>query len=221
MTWRLAGSLIELRNQVDAAWPGRNKGSDGTIGDAAHQATQSDHNPDRNGVVCAFDITQDPAHGADMEALADAIRAHPHPAVQYLIFNRRIANADIGGFAWRPYNGTSPHTEHLHVSVRHGAIADNGTAWSLPNAPSPAPVPGPVLIPPFPGRILETGSKGSDVLMWQHRLFDRGWHRMTIDGDFGPITRDLTQQFQRQVHVVDDGKVGPITWPLAWTAPIT
>lgn len=46
MAWRLAGSLVTFRDQLNAAFPNRSKISDGFIGDAAHQAqgSASDHN---------------------------------------------------------------------------------------------------------------------------------------------------------------------------------
>lgn len=153
-TWRLAKSLGVLRDQVNAAWPNRNKDSDGTIGDTRHQAEHSDHNPDTLGVVCAFDITQDPAHGADMAALAARLQATPHPAQQYIIWDRQIANVDIGNNAWRPYKGSDPHTGHIHISVKHGTSADITHAWDIgggavhvadvvPVTPVPVPTPAP------------------------------------------------------------------------------
>jgi hypothetical protein len=111
MSWRLAESLVKLRDQVNAAYPGRNKASDGTIGDAAHAATVSDHNPNSAGVVTAFDITHDPAHGLNIWDLANDIREDNR--VKYLIANNRIW---IQG-GWEEYTGVDPHTSHLHVSV--------------------------------------------------------------------------------------------------------
>src|SRR5688500_6227543 len=66
---RLADSLRQFRDEVDTRWPNRNKRSDGWLGDAAHQATPSDHNPNPQGVVCAFDLTHDPANGVDCNEL--------------------------------------------------------------------------------------------------------------------------------------------------------
>ena len=45
MAYTLAPSLVHARAEVNAGWPGRDKTSDGWIGDTAHQSTGSDHNP--------------------------------------------------------------------------------------------------------------------------------------------------------------------------------
>jgi hypothetical protein len=43
---RLSKSAIQLREQIDDAFPGRDRTSDGWIGDTRHAARKSDHNPD-------------------------------------------------------------------------------------------------------------------------------------------------------------------------------
>lgn len=124
--WRPAKSLLVLRDQVNTLAPGRNKKSDGFIGDKAHQGRQSDHNPwvrdGGIGVVTAFDITHDPARGCNARDIAEAIRTSRDRRVKYIIWNRRIANsAAIGGAAaweWRHYTGKNPHTKHVHISVK-------------------------------------------------------------------------------------------------------
>lgn len=124
MAWRLAKSLDKLRNQVNAAYPGRNKASDGTIGDAAHRAGQSDHNPDKNGVVRALDLTHDMSSGMDAGALANAIIESRDPRVSYLIWNKKILVPSWpSGWTWQAYNGDNPHTKHIHISV-HGNFDD-------------------------------------------------------------------------------------------------
>lgn len=130
--WRDAKSLDVLLTQVNALYPGRDKSNDGTIGDTAHQQEHSDHNPNSHGVVCARDITHDPASGCDSYKLAEQFCAAKDRRVQYVISNRKIANADIHDWAWRPYNGSNPHDHHVHVSVRQNpALYDLETAWNL------------------------------------------------------------------------------------------
>jgi hypothetical protein len=125
--WVVDRGPIRLRDQINAAAPNRSKASDGFIGDPAHQATESDHNPEHpppagnpDYQVDAGDFTHDPAHGADMGVVSEAIRQSKDPRVSYVIFNRRIFSGPDGPqpWVWRPYSGTSAHTEHMHVSVR-------------------------------------------------------------------------------------------------------
>lgn len=127
MAWRLANSLTTLRNQVNAAYPARNKASDGTIGDAAHSSRTSQHNPNPAGVVTAIDITHDPAHGVNGQVLADALITDSR--AWYVIFNRRIR---YYGGAWQAYSGSNPHTAHVHLSTKQDAgNYDNSRNWNL------------------------------------------------------------------------------------------
>lgn len=135
MSWRLANSLTTLRNQVNAACPNRSKVSDGTIGDAAHAASASDHNPNRNGVVCALDLTHDPANGFDAHALAEHLRQNRHPNLRYVISNARIAGY-WNNWQWEASSG---HYQHCHISVGTHWVTDGQTydnydstqAWNI------------------------------------------------------------------------------------------
>jgi hypothetical protein len=138
--WRTAKSLLTLRGEVNQAAPGRSKVSDGTIGDAAHCQRTSDHNPwvrDGNiGVVTAMDITDDPSHGCSANNIAESIRTNRDSRVKYIIWNRRIANSSpIGGspaWEWRLYNGSNPHTKHIHISVKSDKPNyDSTVAWQI------------------------------------------------------------------------------------------
>ena len=115
MAWYLNPALTRFRNEVNSRWPRRDKTSDGTIGDLAHQATNSDHNPDPDGSVDAWDMDVD---GVDVQkVIAVALK---HESVQYVIHNRRITSRNqAGGLGtWHPYTGASPHTEHVHFNTR-------------------------------------------------------------------------------------------------------
>lgn len=141
--WRVAKSLLVLREQVNEKAPGRNKANDGTIGDAAHSTRDSDHNPwvedpqDANqGVVTAMDITNDPGGGCDVAQLVKVIHGSRDERVKYIIWNRLIANSSaIGGHAswtWRPYGGENPHTKHVHISVKPiQALFDDTSPWEI------------------------------------------------------------------------------------------
>lgn len=152
MTWRVAKSLLTLREQVNAKWPNRDKDSDGTIGDASHSARASDHNPDDNGVVRAMDITHDPKHGCDSYELAEILRQNRDPRVKYIISNRRIANSTQSPWVWRQYNGSNAHDRHMHLSVVSGASADDTRSWDIDRHSAPAPIPRPVPAPLDIGR---------------------------------------------------------------------
>lgn len=136
MTWRLAYSLNTLRNQVNVAYPNRSKASDGTIGDAAHRNGLSDHNPNAAQVVCALDLTHDPANGFNAHAVADVLVANRHPNLKYVISNRRIAGK-WSNWQWQFYGGANWHDKHIHISVGVGGEGqsqqpyDDTTNWNI------------------------------------------------------------------------------------------
>lgn len=136
MTWRVARSLLTLREQIDDAFPNRNKASDGTIGDADHQNRSSDHNPWYGpGIVTALDITHDPEHGVDIDRLTDELQASRDPRIKYVIANRWIMDTRPGfnPWQWVPYNGSNPHTRHMHVSCVASPACDDTDPWNLPS----------------------------------------------------------------------------------------
>lgn len=145
MGWILTLGLQNLRRQVNAAFPARDTTSDGTIGDAAHQAETSGHNPDDtpgsspewNGdpdstpEVRAWDMDSNlNAPPATAQQVVDHIRALPgvSSVLRYMIYNRRIYRASTG---WAPeaYDGKSAHTEHIHFSGAFTQAADNNTSF--------------------------------------------------------------------------------------------
>ena len=142
MAWRVAKSLLTLRDQINAMAPGRSTSSDGTIGDAAHQATNSDHNPNADGVVTAMDITHDPSHGVDAGKLAEMLRVSRDQRIKYVISQRRIFSSKVSPWQWRPYTGVSPHTEHVHISVdADRSLYDDTRPWAVDGLMKPGEVP--------------------------------------------------------------------------------
>ena len=155
--WILTLGLQNLRAQVDAAFPDRDKTSDGTIGDAAHQAETSGHNPDDtrgsrpewNGdpdstpEVRAWDMDSDlRAAPATAQQVVDHIRALPGVSnvLRYMIYNRHIYRASSN---WRPeaYTGASAHTEHIHFSGQYSQAADNNTSFDYRLEEIPVAIP--------------------------------------------------------------------------------
>jgi len=110
-------NVTNFLSGVNRDFPGRKKDSDGTWGDAAHQARKSDHNTGD-----AVDITVDPNHGVNGDDIA--ARALRDPNVKYVIWNHRIYNTARPG--WRDYHGANPHTKHVHVSFKRTSNVAQG-----------------------------------------------------------------------------------------------
>jgi len=148
VAWRLARSLEQLRQEVNAAAPKRSKASDGTIGDPDHASRPSRHNKNRAGVVCALDLTNDPVGGVDIHAFARRHVKNPHPNLEYVISDGEVAKRKTG-FRWEKYRGANPHRKHAHFAVGLGPDSDpappydDQTPWgfSLSTATPSRPVP--------------------------------------------------------------------------------
>lgn len=121
-TWYAAPAILALRDELNQAYPNRDKASDGIIGDPDHAARTSDHNPDSDsippGVVRAIDLDSNGAPGQ----LTDLVRgvlssAIGDPRVWYVIWDSKIYSRTFG---WQPrvYKGSNPHDHHVHVSLR-------------------------------------------------------------------------------------------------------
>jgi hypothetical protein len=246
MSWRVAESLDQLLAEINASAPNRSKASDGSIGDEAHQGTDSDHNPHCCGwVVTARDFTHDPSHGFDSYAYADwqrkrcrgdiLINGEREIRVKYIISNRRIASP-TDDWAWRNYTGSNPHDHHVHVSVDctgEGGYMDSTESWGWSSDAAPTPPAGDETPFPYPsGHYLgQTSSSdrchsGADpadrpnVETWQARMWDRGWS-MGVDGYYGDESERVCRSFQAEKGLDVDGLVGPDTWAASWTAPVT
>lgn len=136
MTWRLAKSLEQLRQQVNDSAPGRSTISDGSIGDTAHSNRTSDHNPWCGpGVVTAIDITDDPSAGADMKGLTESLRLSQDPRIKYVIFSGRMFSSyptsSTPAWTWRPYTGINAHAHHAHISVQCDVSKDSMRPWDI------------------------------------------------------------------------------------------
>lgn len=208
MQWRLALSLIELRDEVNAKWPKRSKDSDGSIGDASHASRSSDHNPwivDPPGpnVVSAVDITHDPVSGCDSYSLAEFLRLGRDPRIKYIISNRKIASAQAH-WAWRLYQGANPHNHHCHISVSDNKeFYDSIKPWKIAAATMPTHnEPQPKTVPPT----LRYSNTGTQVKILQTKL------GLSVDGQFGLKTQKAVIDFQKFHGLHADGIVGPQTW---------
>jgi hypothetical protein len=210
MAWRVAKALEQMRKQFNERSPNRNKSSDGTIGDAAHQSRDSDHNPwiqdSGTGVVSALDITNDPKNGIDVHSIA---RYMTQPGrrdrrIKYIISNREICSSTTQPWVWRKYTGSNPHTVHAHWSVNSTkSHYDDATPWDLFSDQPPKPT---EPLPPEQRQVLRKGSRGEEVRTVQRLLY------AAVDGDFGNQTEAAVKAFQRGRALQADGIVGKQTW---------
>lgn len=155
--WVLVACLASLRTEFNTLAPGRNKASDGSIGDTAHAASSSDHNPDETGAtpyedsdnineVHAIDVTAAGPWplGLTMQDIIDVIvaehRAGRDDRLQNIIYNRRIISRSWGWDSWHTYTGSNAHTQHAHFSARYTTAQESDTSpWGVAALREPAP----------------------------------------------------------------------------------
>lgn len=160
----LVPALVTLREEFDRAYPGRSRKHDGWIGDTAHTARKSDHNPDGQGRVKALDLTADGARGAKLaETALAALKRRGQRG--YVIHAGRIANPIVQGGNWRAYRGANPHTHHVHVSVH--TMLTSTAPWGVAK-----------LLPPRVSGVLDYNT----VALLQTLV------GVPVDGDMGPVT---------------------------------
>lgn len=137
VAWFLNRALSNFRTAVNAKYPRRDKGTDGTIGDAAHAGTSSDHNPDPDGSVDAWDMDVDlngigQPYAADVERLKAVFQAHE--SSQYWIHNDQICSRN-DGWKRRSYAyagpGRNKHDKHVHWNTR-SSHENSAAPWVLP-----------------------------------------------------------------------------------------
>lgn len=212
-SWHVAASLEKLLAQLNAKAPHRSKISDGSIGDAAHAARNSDHNPWYQNTVTARDFTHDPDGGLNGQWLADALVASRDPRLKYVIWNRRIW---LAGGRWKSYTGTNPHTHHVHVSVVASPMCERTTPWNLGDG---VPQDAPVVPPWYALPVLKRGSTGDSVRHLQTFLrttFPRYAGGLPTTGNFLDQTHAVVVEFQTRSHLEGDGIVGRDTNGALW-----
>jgi len=143
----------------------------------------------------------------------------------------------------RPFPGKIAHQFTAHANVPGFGIADLNSADGYTSAalqaalglvrPSPASVtPVKHLIPRFPlkptqyfgpawplwnlNSISGRFSHNADLKVWQRRAAATGHYLGRIDGIWGPECERATLSIQKQHHLTQDKKLGPITWRATW-----
>jgi hypothetical protein len=148
------------------------------------------------------------------QTLADRLVAFSAElGIQCVIYNRRIWSGSYPHAGWRPYNGTHPHTDHLHVELSWhaaGTLTAERVQQVLGGETGGQPA------PPKPGArpTLRRGARGPAVAEVQGIL--NAWYptlsRLTVDANFGPATEARVKYMQQRAGLVVDGIVGPATW---------
>lgn len=150
-TWELVPCGQQLRLEVNALAPNRDKTTDGTIGNAAHQLHISSHNDDEVGrvpirdadskhEVHAWDADKDLREpGLTMQMIVDHVvdrcRRGLEDRLRYVIYNRRICSAS-NGWKWRAYAGDNAHTEHAHFDFSYVTkLEADRRSWRLEDIP--------------------------------------------------------------------------------------
>lgn len=215
----------------------RDTGSYGIVSDCGIGG-QSEHKEGR-----AFDwkasITN-PSNAAEVREVLDwlTMTVNGVPAanarrlgVMYMIWNRQIWGSYAIDQGWRPYSGSSPHTDHVHFSFGWNAAYKTTSWWTGKVA---AVMYGPYVTPPptrssvmpvrSPGNLkvvasygattLQQGSTGAAVAVLQSTL------GTTADGDFGPLTAAKVREFQADEAMTADGIWGPASWVRLYPKPI-
>jgi hypothetical protein len=237
MSWVLAPALVQLRSQINAAWPKRDKSLDGTVGDAAHAARKSEHNPNRDpkddvpdGYVTAMDIDKDgiPANQIVKMLIADS-------RTWYVIHKGTIWSRTYG-FKARKYTGANAHNGHIHVSlVQSKAACNSKKAYKLPGAAVPKPVqdlgdkvsklpedkPKPKVYP-FPGvKAFRLNEESDATLLLDEWLIATGYVRHKAGSRYtkSRLFTSYTKANVRDFQVAQgwngpgaDGYPGPLTW---------
>lgn len=142
MAWTLTKGLKNVNAEFDEAFPKRDKASDGTVGDLAHQSGRSGHNPDRTGKaeyrdgdgldeVRATDRDKDLRNPkVSMEQVIQYLVQQGRKGVylpfRYFIYRGRIWKK-ANGWKTEKYTGRNGHYEHAHFSGDWTQKADN---WS-------------------------------------------------------------------------------------------
>lgn len=140
LPWRNCYASTALVNEINALYPNRDKSSDGTIGDDAHESRTSDHNLTVKvgdlWVVRARDVDVDGVDHNALTAYLKALGAAKDPRLYpngYVISDGRITNNDFS--KWNTYYGPNQHDHHFHVSFTTVESGFDSTAgWGISSA---------------------------------------------------------------------------------------
>lgn len=216
----LAPSLVQLRKEFNAIFPGRDKASDGWLGDSKHASRPSKHNPGSDGLVEALDLDEDVDGHDDVEGqelwnfvqhLLKLVR-EKHPALYgpgaHIIYEGRIWS-HARGWSERAYTGSNAHRRHVHVAVVDGAGKKSTRTWRVADLKKPA-----APTKPKPDRWLGLSNPpmvGHDVRNLHNgliRLDPTNKFQLGDDYDknrYGQNTATLVARFQNNRQIIERG----------------
>jgi len=140
---RLVKGGERLRDQINKRFPGRDKASDGWIGDRAHSQRKSFHNPDSRGWVHAIDIDENMGkrgkwrRGRTARVLASQLNAYAISGLPgadrllHIVYEDQVSSGTYKRKFWVFRGSGYSHFQHIHVSFSTTGET-NGKVWPLP-----------------------------------------------------------------------------------------
>ncbi|WP_353950844.1 peptidoglycan-binding protein [Knoellia sp. S7-12] len=136
--------------------------------------------------------------------------------INYIIWNRQMWRAYDPARGWAPYSGSSPHTDHIHISFTWDG-AYKRTSWWTGQALTSVQLTGPTTAPTSPVvptppatssgyPLLKRGDTHKDLLIAQAAL------KLAQDGRFGPATEAAVASFQSRNGVAVTKQLDNATW---------
>lgn len=208
---RRSRATAQLRAEVNTRWPNRKTHLDGWIGDSAHAARKSDHNPNSRGVVQAEDITDDQEIAQTLWLYLLALKDR---RIKYVIWHKKMFSSyPVGKYkAWqvRPYNGPNGHLTHIHISVQDDPyLYDDMSKWGIAKAG-----------PTAEGELeMRNGWSGPAVKLIQQCLIneakvagrEKPLQQFGPDGHYGSETEEAVRRYQNAAKIPATGIVDGIT----------
>lgn len=209
--WYLAPGLVVLRDEINDEWPGRDKSTDGALGDSAHSSRKSEHNRESagkyKGRVNAIDVdTSD----IDFAAILPKLKADKRT---WYVIHKGYIYSRTYNFAKRKYTGANPHNGHFHISIYPGkADGESKAAWGVGKGSVSKPPAKPE--PPVDTRkklpILNLGDKHDYLVPVLKRFFNGP--NAEQGPTFDQALTNTVKGYQRAQGLDRDGVVGPNTW---------
>ncbi len=137
MASRRLPAIIAFENEMNTAFPDRDRSSDGEVGDARHAESVSNHNRDESGNTGRWHDADkiDEVHARDTDRdlrkagwtmemvlaiLLDRVRRNIERRITEIIFDGYIYTK-ARGWTKRKYTGHNKHDKHLHLSYAYGS----------------------------------------------------------------------------------------------------